>query len=93
MTNPPLQKQEKCCKKCDHGYHCELSYKCECHSQDSAKGWELKEEIKNFRKNHNDVRFGQWLWNLMNKHGYWEAPEANALFFIEDEELAKLLEE
>jgi hypothetical protein len=36
-------------------------------------------------------RIGQILWNAMGKAGRWTAPEANSLFFIEDEELAKIL--
>ena len=52
----------------------------------------MKEEIKNYRKNHNDLRFGQDLWNKMAKAGYWNSPEANALFYIEDKDLADLLD-
>jgi hypothetical protein len=52
---------------------------------------ELKKIIRDFRKNNNDLRFGQYLWNLMNENGKWEAPEANALFFIEDKDLVKLI--
>ena len=48
--------------------------------------------VKNWRKNHNDLRFGQWLWNLMAKNGLWQSPEGNVLFYIEDGELAKLIE-
>jgi hypothetical protein len=35
-------------------------------------------------------RIGQALWNAMAKEGKWDAPEANALFYIEDKELLKL---
>lgn len=49
------------------------------------------EAIKNWRKNHGDMRFGQFLWNGMNAVGKWEAPEANPLFFIEDDKLAEIL--
>jgi len=52
---------------------------------------QLEKIIKDFRKNNNDLRFGQWLWNQMNKGGAWESPEANALFFIENEDLIKIL--
>ena len=51
----------------------------------------MKEEIQNYRKNHGGLRFGQDLWNKMNAAGHWEAPEANALFFVEDGDLAELL--
>ena len=51
----------------------------------------LCEMIKTWRKTHNDLRFGQWLWNAMNGAGEWEAPEANALFYIEDKDLADLI--
>ena len=50
----------------------------------------MKEIIKNYRKNNNDLRFGQDLWNKMAEAGYWDSPEANRLFFISDEDLAKL---
>jgi len=30
------------------------------------------------------MRKGQLIWNAMAHHGYWEAPEANPLFFISD---------
>ena len=49
------------------------------------------QEVKNWRKTHEGQRMGQWLWNLMNWGGHWESPEANALFFIEDDELADLI--
>lgn len=52
----------------------------------------LKHQIVNYRANHDGLRFGQDLWNKMNAAGYWESPEANALFFISDEDLAKLYE-
>lgn len=48
-------------------------------------------EISNWRKNNRGLRFGQWLWNAMAEAGKWESPEANRLFFIEDDELVKLL--
>jgi len=57
------------------------------------KNNELAKAIKNWHKDHNDLRFGQWLWNLMNATGAWEAPEANRLFFIEDKDLAKMIKE
>jgi len=50
----------------------------------------LRYYVMNYRQNHNGLRFGQDLWNKMNAAGYWESPEANALFFISDEDLAKL---
>lgn len=37
-------------------------------------------------------RFGQYLWNAMATSGQWESPEANALFFISNEDLIKILE-
>lgn len=51
----------------------------------------VEDFIRNYRKTHRDLRFGQDLWNKMNAKGKWEAPEANALFYIEDDELATLL--
>lgn len=36
-------------------------------------------------------RFGQIIWNAMAEGGYWESPEANDLFFIENEEFKKIL--
>jgi len=53
---------------------------------------ELEQIIKEYKKNNKDLRFGQDLWNKMAEAGYWNSPEANALFFISDEDLAKLYE-
>lgn len=55
------------------------------------KDKEIKKAILNWRKNHQDLRFGQWLWNKFAEKGLWQAPQANALFYIEDEDLVKLL--
>ena len=47
--------------------------------------------ISTWRKHHDGLRMGQTVWNMMNYHGLWEAPEANALFFIEDADLVDKL--
>jgi hypothetical protein len=52
---------------------------------------QLEKIIKEFRENNNGLRFGQWLWNQMNKSGVWESPEANALFFVDDDVLINIL--
>lgn len=39
-----------------------------------------------------ELRLGQLLWNLLAKENKLKAPEANSLFYIEDEELSKLLQ-
>jgi len=52
---------------------------------------DLLKIIKNFRKNNQDLRFGQFLWNALAEEGLWNSPEANVLFFIQDDELAKIL--
>jgi hypothetical protein len=38
-----------------------------------------------------DERIGQTIWNAMNQAEKWETPEANALFFIDDDELLDIL--
>jgi len=37
------------------------------------------------------MRIGQTIWNAMAKGGKWEAPEANPLFYISDEDFISLL--
>ena len=37
--------------------------------------------VRNWRKNHSDQRFGQWLWNVCSGH----------LFYTEDDEMADLM--
>lgn len=49
------------------------------------------EIIRNWKKTHGGLRAGQWLWNGLNMGGHIEAPDGNALFFIEDNDLADLL--
>jgi hypothetical protein len=46
---------------------------------------ELKRVIRHCSKT--GERAGQLIWNAMNAEGYWESPEANALFFISDKDL------
>lgn len=52
---------------------------------------ELAKLIKNWSKNNNGIRFGQFMWNMFNANGMWESPEANNLFFISDKDLAKMI--
>jgi len=36
-------------------------------------------------------RIGQFIWNFMAEAGYWESPEANPLFFIDDEDFTQAM--
>ena len=47
--------------------------------------------IEKIWEKHPDLRLGQLIWNSMAGVGKWNAPEANPLFFIEDEDLEKML--
>lgn len=49
--------------------------------------------IRRWKKSHEGMRFGQWIWNALQWHEHWEAPEANALFFVEDRALIEKLKE
>ena len=40
-----------------------------------------------------EQRVGQFIWNALAKAGKWKAPEANALFYLEDDDLEHLLRE
>lgn len=44
------------------------------------------------RKKHPQQRLGQLIWNAMALSKQWRAPEANQLFYIEDEKLSSALE-
>ena len=46
--------------------------------------------LKEWGKNP-DLRLGQLIWNAMAKKDEWKAPEGNALFYIEDEDLEEAL--
>ena len=36
-------------------------------------------------------RIGQFIWNAMAHAGLWDSPEANPLFFIDDKDFLKVL--
>lgn len=40
-----------------------------------------------------EIRIGQHIWNQMNHWGKWESPEANQLFFIDDESFIKIIKQ
>jgi len=40
-----------------------------------------------------EMRYGQLIWNALCKAGWIKAPEGNCLFYIEDAELAVILEQ
>jgi len=40
-----------------------------------------------------EQRVGQFIWNAIAKAGKWKAPEANALFYVSDDDLEHYLRE
>lgn len=53
-----------------------------------------KKKLPYFELNKDSLRgdrIGQFCWNAMAYAGKWKAPEANVLFFIEDKEFVKIL--
>ncbi len=38
-----------------------------------------------------EQRIGQFIWNALAKAGKWKAPEANALFYLSDDDLEQAL--
>lgn len=51
----------------------------------------LVEKIKIMLQLPPGYRLGQHIWNEMKTAGKWEAPEANSLFYISDEDLNKII--
>ena len=50
----------------------------------------IVKDVLTFCKKHN-WRLGQFIWNAVNAAGGWESPEANTLFFMQDEDLELIL--
>jgi hypothetical protein len=51
------------------------------------------EKVLEIKKCAPELRVGQIIWNALGQDGRLKAPEGNALFFIHDSELLRLLEE
>jgi hypothetical protein len=51
----------------------------------------LEATIHEDRRDRGDMRIGQVIWNALAKAGRLKAPEANSLFYIEDDDLERLL--
>lgn len=47
--------------------------------------------LAEYRKKYPDLRLGQMIWNAMALNRRWKAPEANQLFYIEDQQLVTAL--
>jgi hypothetical protein len=50
-------------------------------------GVDVLKVVAEIREKHPDQRLGQLLWNALSLGGYWMAPEANKLFYMDDKEL------
>lgn len=70
-----------------------LTNKKECEEKWVALACLVVEKLMEFKKRAPELRLGQVIWNALGQDGRLTAPEGNALFYIHDAELLRLLEE